>query len=503
MATTNNDRPKSKYTLFGRSETSKKVEYVYDEKEEQSVHIKIEDGNESYFYDMFWWNSQSRNKVNAFCLKRAKDVDYKWQHYLYFRTNYYDLLKWEWYDNDQAKFREYRDPKVLKQLEATFQASIVENFPLRHFHKVVKNNEEEKQCMFGDCMLPNLQSALNESGRKTGLGFLMKLSFTKNKRIWSIEQLTLSRDNPVFPRPVRRMYDGKNSLYNYFKDKNEYIEEWKRLYLLDTDEQQMFFWSHIITICACIFYTNIEFENQMVSFAFERVNNFGNSILSLMDFGDVQREKQDMKSWEGFLIPPTNLFETNDVRMDENDLTDEEFRRKLGYATILTQWKSKHYKPNTTAKDFKTRIKSRQNYCGHDIDPRWQTYWQTTTGYTYCDSCAKLLQFAECIRKFVLEYENDEVVELLWPWYRNTFHTESIDKYGKYINKYNLSHLYMEYDLLPDFGKTHDLSDEDEDGSANKNNSESFLCCWKRANNYRKADEFYLFLLLCYLIHCQ
>ena len=474
---------KSTWTILGRGGSTKN-EYIYDEKEQESVHIKIFDGDKEYLYDLFWWNSQSRSKVNSFCIKRGKDIDFKWQHYLYFRTNYYDLLKWEWYDNDQAEYKEYDQSEinVIKQLEATFQSNIQENFPIKHFH----SNKNNKEPLFNFCQLPELQKILKEKGVRVGLGFVMRFSFTKNKRISNIEQLSLWRDNAEFARNVRRMYDGKNSLYNYFKDKNEYIEEWKRLYLLDTDEQQMFFWSHILTICACMKYINIEFENQMVSFAFERVNNLDSSILSQMDFNDVQREIRDMISWDGFLIPPTNLFQTNDVRIDENDLTDEDWLKKQGYATILIQWRSKHFQPRKKAKAFTTRIKSRQIYCGHDIDPRYQTYWQTTTGYTYCDDCAKLLQFAECIRKFVLEFENDEVVELLWPWYRNTFHAGSVDKYGKYINKYNLSHLYMEYDLLPDF------ANNDDDDGFSQQDDESFLCCWNRATNkYRSDDDNY------------
>lgn len=157
------------------------------------------------------------------------------------------------------------------------------------------------------------------------------------------------------------------------------------------------------------------------------------------------------------------------------------------YISVTEQ--TKFHKKNTTERDFHSKIKSHTPYCGHDIDPRYQTYWQTSTGYTYCDSCAKLLQFAEGIRKFVLEYENDEVVEMLWPWYRNTFHVASTSKYGKYINKYNLSHLYMEYDLLPDFGQKHQedrIEYDDDDGG-----SSCWCGCGGRSNgvkSYRKED---------------
>ena len=33
----------------------------------------------------------------------------------------------------------------------------------------------------------------------------------------------------------------------------------------------------------------------------------------------------------------------------------------------------------------------------------------------YCEKCSTLLQFSECIRKYVLESENQEVVDFLWP----------------------------------------------------------------------------------------
>eukprot|EP01084_Bolivina_argentea_P298232 513913_1 len=226
-------------------------------------------------------------------------------------------------------------------------------------------------------------------------------------------------DENINPKALREMSDD-NEKHDDVDDIeiHEYIKQWKRLYLLETNEQQMFFWSHIITVCAVIKYTQIEFENQLIAFGFESANTYSFPRVDFIHH-DAQREITDMISWEGFLIPP--------------DLTSDDTIHKRCYTTILGQ----------------SKIKPQLMYCGHNVEP----FWKTATGYTYCDSCAKLLHFAEFIRKFVLEYENDE---LLWPWYRNSHHVGSIEKYRKYINKYNLTHLYIAYDLLHTFTNSPD-----------------------------------------------
>lgn len=153
-----------------------------------------------------------------------------------------------------------------------------------------------------------------------------------------MEQVSVSKRDAPFERNMRRMLDGKDTILNYYKDTNDYIGAWKRLYLLDSDDQQKFFWSNILAVCTCMKYIDIEFENQMVSFAFERAEKVQSSILNLNDFQDVQREILDTMSWDGFLIPPTNLFQTNDVRIDENDLENENWNKEQGYATVLQQY---------------------------------------------------------------------------------------------------------------------------------------------------------------------
>ena len=188
---------KSRLNIFPFGARRDDSEYKADEKEKESVLIKIIDRDEDehlekeYLYDLFWWNSKSRSKVNAFCLKRARDPDFKWQHYLYFRFDHQSDsvdpergLKWEWYDNDKARYREYqrasvpleygdsinevmgsqrssygeRRQYVVEQLEATFQSNIQENFPVKHFHS--PNNKY--QSMFHFCHLTELTQFLKK-----------------------------------------------------------------------------------------------------------------------------------------------------------------------------------------------------------------------------------------------------------------------------------------------------------------------------------------------------
>merc|ERR1712176_506873 len=42
----------------------------------------------------------------------------------------------------------------------------------------------------------------------------------------------------------------------------------------------------------------------------------------------------------------------------------------------------------------------------------------------------KLLKLAECIRKFVVQYELSDSLTSIWPWYKNTFHRNDIKLYN-------------------------------------------------------------------------
>ena len=104
-------------------------------------------------------------------------------------------------------------------------------------------------------------------------------------------------------------------------------------------------------------------------------------------------------------------------------------------------------------------VNDRSIACNHRFQDG-DTLWVSNTSHeVYCHKCATLLQFSECIRKYVLETENDEVIDYTWPWYRNHFHREDANKYRKYIAKYNLTHLFTTRDVVPDYGLDHKDAD--------------------------------------------
>merc|ERR1712154_253577 len=48
-----------------------------------------------------------------------------------------------------------------------------------------------------------------------------------------------------------------------------------------------------------------------------------------------------------------------------------------------------------------------------------ETNWHKD-GKPYCSQCIKFRVYQECVRKFVLEYDNEETRDDLWPWYENS-----------------------------------------------------------------------------------
>ena len=60
---------------------------------------------------------------------------------------------------------------------------------------------------------------------------------------------------------------------------------------------------------------------------------------------------------------------------------------------------------NKDKKDKMTGLDTKQIFCSHDAN-QFDTLWlSNSTQDAYCNRCAILLQFSECIRKYVLECE--------------------------------------------------------------------------------------------------
>ncbi len=67
-----------------------------------------------------------------------------------------------------------------------------------------------------------------------------------------------------FSRNVRRLVNGRNTLETYGRQSNEWVDEWKRVYCLFSKQQQLYFWSYIVSIVSIMKYIDIEFQYQLI-----------------------------------------------------------------------------------------------------------------------------------------------------------------------------------------------------------------------------------------------
>merc|ERR1712228_708941 len=55
----------------------------------------------------------------------------------------------------------------------------------------------------------------------------------------------------------------------------------------------------------------------------------------------------------------------------------------------------------------------------------------------YCAQCIKFRVYQECVRKFVLEYDNEETRDDLWPWYENNKNVSDNLQYKAVLDMYS------------------------------------------------------------------
>ena len=400
-------------------------------------------------------------------------------------------------DNDNSEYKRYKEGIngcVYKELEASFQSNIDENFPQKIFMKgKLYQGSSSDNHMFDICILPKVKEFLEHDKKiKLKQNFVLRFTLTdKTNRITNIEQLSIHKDQQPFPRNVRRLINRRNTIYFYFQSTDEYIQEWKKRYCLLTLQQQKYFYSFILCICAVMKYIECEFSHQMISFPYKK--SFGNQqgVFASLDDSDVQRHKRDFELWNGFFIPPEHQFQTSQISQDSVDIKNKRKARYLNQkkANVKSWYKSlaiveplkKFIYENKDKKDKMTGQDTKQIFCSHQAN-QCDTLWlSNSTQDVYCNRCAILLQFSECIRKFVLECENREVTDFLWPWYRNYFHRRDVKKYHTYVAKYNLSHLFRIEDVLEKEGDKHDEYEH-----TCKDNA-CFCCC--RGKKSQEKDD--------------
>ena len=110
--------------------------------------------------------------------------------------------------------------------------------------------------------------------------------------------------------------------------------------------------------------------------------------------------------WKGFIVPPTHG--TVGVNYHPDDDTADDMK------TVNTEF----VPISVTKTDTEHHGHSGSKRCDGCLVRMTETNWNKD-GKPYCSQCIKFRVYQECVRKFVLEYDNEETRDDLWPWYEN------------------------------------------------------------------------------------
>ena len=119
-----------------------------------------------------------------------------------------------------------------------------------------------------------------------------------------------------------------------------------------------------------------------------------------LDDTDLQRHKIDYKLWDGFFVPPMDQIQTASISKQMLDDNLANWHQSLSRVEPLTLFEYKRDPKNTETREIGCKHRFKEG----------DLLWRSEKAHeTMCHKCATLLQFSECIRKFVLEAEYDEV----------------------------------------------------------------------------------------------
>ena len=141
---------------------------------------------------------------------------------------------------------------------------------------------------------------------------------------------------------------------------------------------------------------------------------------------DLDSSGQSALQWQGFVMPPTNISAAINIIESVDD--EEKGSKQVGKKGTLNLGFGAQY----LALDFKRVPTHFGENCKKHMMP---TSW-TTKSKLFCDECIKFRVYQECVRKFVLEYANDEIRDDLWPWYENNKYHKQNAEYKKVLEDY-------------------------------------------------------------------
>ena len=443
--------------------------------EEKSDAVSGDKGKVSK-YRISWMNG-GNGKDTPFAMTIRKDKeDADNQYYMCFRAAIMDKIEWQWYNNDEKSFSKFKGYELFTQLEASFQANLQSNFPfdmkVGDVHTPRARDLDESS--FNSPCLPELLKDMKRRNRdKEGekKRYLLQFTFTKSRRIKDIHQEAVSRDHPSFPRRVRRMVKGtnENTLFAYWLQKDDFVDEWKERFLVSEQTQQYFFWSFVLAISTTMKYMELEMENQFITFSFRRKNKkppTDRHGLDNLDTSDLRREIRDLDLFDGFIVPPYQIMQIAELTDSEDTMKPRDWYRRLSCVGILERKKYcdaqlgtlRHKDDNERGLNSQERFRT----CPHEGIKGAYPY-EGPLGTLYCHRCAAMMRFGEYLRKFCLEYEHRELMQHLWPWHKNTFHESDKQKYHEAIARQNFNFLFDSEDLLNYVPEHHLYEDSSED----------------------------------------
>eukprot|EP01083_Nonionella_stella_P172932 594922_1 len=460
------------------------------------IHDKDIKGDDTPHYVLTWWNCKKRTACNAIAIKNmtgVKDTDKDpiQKYYIRFKVSELNYssdprsIEWQWYDNNASEYKQFSDYKydaenahleglLHKQIEATYQANIDENFPWKWFDK------------FNGAQISHLRSALVTNGIKQNSSYLVRftrLSYgiqqpkesdeeeqkkrkrkekqfeRKHKRhssimnkndlekamegddtpsvhlILSMEQVAVNKsDKTLFARNLKRLKDGKNSLKGQYSGSEPFVKRWLEKYQLATEAQQKYFWSFMLAIATKIKLMNIEIENQLVTIPIREHKKQPQTVFSADATSEVAQEQQDALLYKGFLVPPVLGEAITDAIQSDANASIEKIRESIE-------------KRSKTRVLKKSKVKEQGLINEYDPDAEF-VYVHEVGADQYLEQEATMFRFAEIVRKFIIESKHLKNDSSLWPYYRNFSHQQDHKVYHTLVNRFNLSLMFNKKNIF-------------------------------------------------------
>ena len=138
----------------------------------------------------------------------------------------------------------------------------------------------------------------------------------------------------------------------------------------------------------------------------------------------TQRAKQKI-IWKGFVVPPSKgTVGVNDFGDDQEERSEIKRARTQFAPVPVEKMRTEIFSENGIVESCEgCFVKLREANWNKDGQP-------------YCAQCIKFRVYQECVRKFVLEYDNEETRDDLWPWYENSKNQHEHEQYKEVLDLY-------------------------------------------------------------------